>query len=146
MSSSLLLMVSLYLITLSTERWLAVLYISLYHDQISTMLFTWLANSSAPRSTHYIVVLCILCYVNETLFHNLHFYSLSSLELRAYSDADGAGNPTDRYSTTNYYFLLGTSLVSWCNKKQSVIALLAPKQNTVHLLTRFLCFCGYVDF
>jgi hypothetical protein len=44
------------------------------------------------------------------------------LELRAYADADWAGDPTDRRSTTGYCFLLGSSLISWRSKKQSVVA------------------------
>uniref|UniRef100_A0A2N9FRX8 Reverse transcriptase Ty1/copia-type domain-containing protein n=1 Tax=Fagus sylvatica TaxID=28930 RepID=A0A2N9FRX8_FAGSY len=57
-----------------------------------------------------------------TLFHGLHFSAQSSLELRAYADADWAGDPTDRRSTTGYCFLLGSSLISWRSKKQSVVA------------------------
>jgi hypothetical protein len=56
------------------------------------------------------------------MFHGLHFSSHSSLELRAYSDADWVGDPTDRRSTTGYCFLLGTSLISWRSKKQSIVA------------------------
>jgi hypothetical protein len=54
------------------------------------------------------------------MFSALHLSSHSSLELRAYSDADWAGDPTDYRSTTRYCFLLGTSLISWCSKKQFV--------------------------
>uniref|UniRef100_A0A2N9H6G6 Reverse transcriptase Ty1/copia-type domain-containing protein n=1 Tax=Fagus sylvatica TaxID=28930 RepID=A0A2N9H6G6_FAGSY len=56
---------------------------------------------SAPRSTHYAAVLRILRYLKGTLFH---------------------GDPTDRRSTTGYCFLLGSSLISWRTKKQSVVA------------------------
>jgi hypothetical protein len=77
---------------------------------------------SAPRSTHYDVALRILRYVNGTLFQGLHFSSHSSLELQAYSDADWAGDPTNCSSTTGYCFLLGTSLISWRSKKQSIVA------------------------
>jgi hypothetical protein len=77
---------------------------------------------SAPRFTHYAAVLRILRYVKGTMFHGLHFSSHSSLELQAYSDADWAGDPTDRRSTTGYCFLLGTSLISWSSKKQAVVA------------------------
>uniref|UniRef100_A0A2N9HCJ2 Reverse transcriptase Ty1/copia-type domain-containing protein n=1 Tax=Fagus sylvatica TaxID=28930 RepID=A0A2N9HCJ2_FAGSY len=45
---------------------------------------------SAPRSTHYAAVLRILRYIKGTLFHGLHFSAQSSLELRAYADADWA--------------------------------------------------------
>jgi hypothetical protein len=77
---------------------------------------------SAPRSTHYAAVLRILRYIKGTLFHGLHFSAQSSLELRAYADADWAGDPTDHRSTTGYCFLLGSFLISWRSKKQSVVA------------------------
>uniref|UniRef100_A0A2N9IJC8 Integrase catalytic domain-containing protein n=1 Tax=Fagus sylvatica TaxID=28930 RepID=A0A2N9IJC8_FAGSY len=77
---------------------------------------------SAPRSTHYAAVLRILRYIKRTLFHGLHFSAQSSLELPAYADADWAGDPTDHRSTTGYCFLLGSSLISWYSKKQSVVA------------------------
>lgn len=77
---------------------------------------------SAPQSTHYVVVFRILRYVKGTLFYGLHFPSQSSFELRAYSDADWAGDPIDHRSTTRYCFLLGTSLIAWHSKKQSVVA------------------------
>ena len=37
--------------------------------------------------------------------------------LQAYSDADWAGDPTDRRSTTGYCFFLGDYLISWRSKK-----------------------------
>jgi hypothetical protein len=76
---------------------------------------------AAPRSTYFSVVLRILCNLKGTFFHGLHFSSQSPLELHAYIDADWAGNPTDRRSTIGYCFLLGTSLISWRSKKQSVV-------------------------
>ena len=77
---------------------------------------------SASRSTHYAAVLHILRYLKGILFHGLHFSAQSPLTLRAYSDADWAGDPTDRRSTTGYCFLLSSSLISWRSKKQSVVA------------------------
>ena len=66
----------------------------------------------APRSTHYAAVLRILRYLKGTLFHGLFCSAQSPLILRAFSDADWAGDPTDRRSTTGYCFLLGSSLIS----------------------------------
>jgi hypothetical protein len=56
-----------------------------------------------------------------SLFHGLHFSSHSSLDLLVYSDADWAGDPTDRRSTTGYCFLLSDSLISWRSKKQFIV-------------------------
>ncbi|GKV08832.1 hypothetical protein SLEP1_g20408 [Rubroshorea leprosula] len=72
---------------------------------------------TAPRSTHYAAVLRIIRYVKGTSFHGLHFSANSSLMLRAYSDADWAGDPSDRRSTTSYCLFLGNSLISWWSKK-----------------------------
>ncbi|XP_059628507.1 uncharacterized mitochondrial protein AtMg00810-like [Cornus florida] len=76
---------------------------------------------SAPRFTHYAVVLRILRYIKGTMFHGFHFSSHSSLELRAYSNADWASDPIDRRSTTGYCFFLGNSLIFWRSKKHSII-------------------------
>ncbi|XP_031741705.1 uncharacterized protein LOC116403900 [Cucumis sativus] len=50
------------------------------------------------------------------------FSSQSSPVLSGYSDADWAGDPTDRRSTTGYCFYLNDSLISWRSKKQSVVS------------------------
>ncbi|XP_065638062.1 uncharacterized mitochondrial protein AtMg00810-like [Quercus suber] len=57
---------------------------------------------SALRSTHYAIVLRILQYWKGTLFHGLFYSAQSPLVFRAFSDADWAGDPTDRRSTTGY--------------------------------------------
>uniref|UniRef100_A0A2N9FK40 Integrase catalytic domain-containing protein n=1 Tax=Fagus sylvatica TaxID=28930 RepID=A0A2N9FK40_FAGSY len=77
---------------------------------------------SAPHSTHYAAVLHILRYIKGTMFHGLHFSAHSTLDLCAYSDADWAGDPTDRRSTTGFCFFLGDSLISWRSKKQHIVS------------------------
>ena len=56
------------------------------------------------------------------MFHELHFSAHSTLDLYAYSDADQAGDPTDRCSITGFYFFLGDSLISWLSKKQHIVS------------------------
>ena len=77
---------------------------------------------SAPHSSHFSAVLRILRYIKGTLFHGLHFSTHSSLVLSDYSDVDWTSDPTDCCSTTDYYFFLGDSLISWHSKKQTIIA------------------------
>ena len=76
----------------------------------------------SPHSIHYAAVLRIHRYVKGTLYHGLHYFSQSSLELHAYSDADWTGDPIDRYSITGFCFLLGISFVSWRSEKQDVVS------------------------
>ncbi|XP_047331164.1 uncharacterized mitochondrial protein AtMg00810-like [Impatiens glandulifera] len=59
--------------------------------------------------------------VVSTLFNSTE-HLVATNELRAYSDADWAGDPTDRRSTAGYCFFLGTSLISWRSKKQTVVS------------------------
>ncbi|XP_047336828.1 uncharacterized mitochondrial protein AtMg00810-like [Impatiens glandulifera] len=57
-----------------------------------------------------------------TILHDLHFSVDLSLVLTSYSDADWAGDPTNRRSITGYCFFLGVSLVSWRSKKQTIVS------------------------
>uniref|UniRef100_A0A2N9GJZ0 Integrase catalytic domain-containing protein n=1 Tax=Fagus sylvatica TaxID=28930 RepID=A0A2N9GJZ0_FAGSY len=97
----------------------SLVYLTVTRPDISYAVHIVSQFMAAPRSLHYAAVLRILRYLKGTLFHGLHFSSQSSLTLQAYSDADWAGDPTDRRSTTGYCFLLGDSLISWRSKKQS---------------------------
>ncbi|KAL7582342.1 hypothetical protein Lser_V15G41880 [Lactuca serriola] len=67
---------------------------------------------TAPTSVHWGAVLRILIYLRGTQFQTLLFPSTSSLELRAYSDADWDGDRHDRKSTTEFCVFLGESLIS----------------------------------
>ncbi|XP_062086416.1 secreted RxLR effector protein 161-like [Humulus lupulus] len=48
---------------------------------------------ASPTTVHWVAVLCILRYLRGTQFQSLLFPSTSTLDLRAYSDADW-GDPT----------------------------------------------------
>ena len=82
---------------------------------ISPFVFT-------PHSAHYSALLRILRYLRGTITRSLLMSSTSSLELWAYSDADWASCPYTRRFTTDFCLFLGTSLISWWNKKQDVIS------------------------
>ena len=100
----------------------SLIYLTVTRPDISYAVHIVSQFMAAPRSPHYAAVLRILRYLKGTIFDGLHFFSHSSLTLQAYSDADWAGDPTDRRSTTGYCFMLGDSLISWRSKKQTVVA------------------------
>ncbi|XP_021980468.1 uncharacterized mitochondrial protein AtMg00810-like [Helianthus annuus] len=77
---------------------------------------------TAPTSINWGAVIRILRYLRGTPFQNLLFPSTSSLELRAYSDADWDSDRNDRKSTTGFCVFLGDSLISWRSKKQDVVS------------------------
>jgi hypothetical protein len=47
----------------------------------------------------------------------------NQLKVDGYTDADWAGNITDRKSTSGYFTFVGGNLVTWRSKKQKVVAL-----------------------
>ncbi|XP_068655316.1 uncharacterized mitochondrial protein AtMg00810-like [Aristolochia californica] len=72
---------------------------------------------------HLLVVKRILRYVKGTLHYGLSFRpSASSGSLVAFSDADWAGCPDTRRSTSGYSIYLSDNLVSWSAKKQPTVS------------------------
>ena len=65
-----------------------------------------------PREPHLAALKRILRYVRGTLDLGLHLRASSQTELVVYSDADWAGCPDTRKSTSGYAVLLGDNLVS----------------------------------
>ena len=54
--------------------------------------------------------------------HETHLKSKSFL-LSGFVDADWAGDVNDRCSTTGFCFIASSAAISWCSKKQSIVAL-----------------------
>ncbi|GKF34010.1 ribonuclease H-like domain-containing protein, partial [Tanacetum coccineum] len=67
-----------------------------------------------PREPHFSAV----C---GTLDFRLQLYASSTSSLVAYSDADWAGCPTTRHSTSGYCVFLGDNLLSWSCKRQHTL-------------------------
>ena len=71
----------------------------------------------ASTEDHFRALKRILRYVKGTVHHGLQLHKVSTHNLLAYSDADWAGCPDTRRSTTGYAIFLGANLISWSSKK-----------------------------
>jgi hypothetical protein len=75
-----------------------------------------------PREPHLALLKRVLLYVKGTLSTGLHIGTGSITDLSAYSDADWAGCPDSRRSTSGYCVFLGDNLVSWSSKRQTTVS------------------------
>ncbi|GJW78326.1 ribonuclease H-like domain-containing protein [Tanacetum coccineum] len=75
-----------------------------------------------PRESHFAALKRILHYVQGTLEFGLHLYASATTSLVGYTDADWAGFPSTRGSTSSYYVFLGDNLLSWSAKQQHTIS------------------------
>ncbi|GJV84375.1 ribonuclease H-like domain-containing protein, partial [Tanacetum coccineum] len=73
-----------------------------------------------PREPHFNALKRILRYIHGTLDHGLQLYASSTSQLVAYSDADWAGCPATRRSTSGYCVFLSDNLLTWSSKRQHV--------------------------
>ncbi|KAK4349011.1 hypothetical protein RND71_031766 [Anisodus tanguticus] len=76
----------------------------------------------APSEPHYTALKRIIRYVKGTLDYGLHIYPSAPIKLLAYTDANWAGCPDTRRSTSGYCMFLGDNLVSWSAKRQSALS------------------------
>jgi len=76
-----------------------------------------------PQEDHMEASMKIVRYLKGTPGSGFVFQKHGNLNIEAYTDADWAGNPNDRRSTSGYFTLVGGNLVTWRSKKQKVVAL-----------------------
>ncbi|CAL9029011.1 unnamed protein product, partial [Prunus brigantina] len=77
----------------------------------------------SPSEIHMEAVMRILQYLKSAPGKGLMFSKHGHLEIEGFTDADWAGNRTDRRSTSGYFTFVGGNLVTWRSKKQKVCSL-----------------------
>jgi hypothetical protein len=75
-----------------------------------------------PRESHLTAMKCILRYLRGTPDYGLLLRRSRSTDLVVYTDADWAGCPDTRRSTSGYAVFLGDNLVSWSVKRQTIVS------------------------
>ncbi|KAL6277717.1 hypothetical protein ACE6H2_021318 [Prunus campanulata] len=76
----------------------------------------------APSERHMDAVNRILRYLKSTPGKGIIFTKNESLTIEGYTDADWAGDNTNRRSTSGYFTFVGGNLVTWRSKKQKVVS------------------------
>ena len=75
-----------------------------------------------PSKEHMEAVYRVLRYLKSSPGKGLFFGRYNDYKISGYTDADWAGDHTDRKSTSGYFMFVGKNLVTWRSKKQKVVA------------------------
>lgn len=92
----------------------------------------------APCSTHYVIVLRILCLSKALYSNGLHFSADSSFELKAYVDVDWGCDPIDRLSTTGYC-IFSTRFSNIVEKQETNLSIPIKYQIRISSTCRHYC-------
>jgi hypothetical protein len=96
-------------------------YLTFTRPDISFAVHQVCQYMSAPTSTHLAAAKRILRYIRGTVHHGIEF-TPGPLTLSAYTDADWAGDPDDRRSTSGFLIYLGSNAITWSAKKQPTVS------------------------
>ena len=66
---------------------------------------------------------CILNYVQGTREFGIHYSSSAQLYLISFTVSDWDGDNTDKKSTSEFMFMLGSGPICWSSKKQATLSL-----------------------
>jgi hypothetical protein len=100
----------------------ALQYLTLTRPDIAYAVHQVCLFMHAPTTSHFQLVKRILRYLKGTSHFGLQLFRTPAHELRAYSDAEWAGCPDTRKSTSGFCVFLGDNLISWSSKRQPTVS------------------------
>jgi Reverse transcriptase (RNA-dependent DNA polymerase) len=98
------------------------IYLTITRPDISYVVSYISQFMQNPLKGHMELVNQLLRYLKLAPGRGILMTNNGQTEIEGYVDADWAGSPHDRKSTTGYCMFVGKNLVSWKSKKQDVVA------------------------
>jgi hypothetical protein len=100
----------------------ALQYLTITRPDIAYAVQQVCLHMHAPRDVHQTMLKRILRYIKGTVSLGVQLRTATNPTITAYSDADWAGCPDTRRSTSGYCVFFGNSLVSWSSKRQNTVS------------------------
>jgi histone deacetylase 1/2 len=100
----------------------ALQYLTLTRPDLAFAVQQVCLHMHAPTDRHAALIKRVLRYVKGTTSMGLHLLRAPTPTIAAYTDADWAGCPDTRRSTSGFAIFLGESLVSWSSKRQTTVS------------------------
>jgi hypothetical protein len=100
----------------------ALQYLTLTRPDIAYAVQQVCLHMHAPTVTHAGLLKRILRYLKGTVSLGIHLFAAPTPTITAYTDADWAGCPDTRRSTSGYAIFIGDSIVSWSSKRQTTVS------------------------
>ncbi|GKD83727.1 uncharacterized mitochondrial protein-like protein, partial [Tanacetum coccineum] len=98
------------------------LYLTITSPNISYATQTLSQFIQAPRTPHLKALIKVLGYLKSCPGQGLIFQTNTTLNLKAFCDNDWASCSFSRRSVTSYCIFLGSCLISWKSKKETVVS------------------------
>ncbi|KAI0494665.1 hypothetical protein KFK09_024807 [Dendrobium nobile] len=96
-------------------------YLTLARPDIAYSVNLLFKHMHNPLPQHFYLLKRLLKYIKGTLAYGIPI-TKTNLFLKSFSDADWAGDPISRKSTTGYCSFLGETIISWTVKKQHTVS------------------------
>jgi hypothetical protein len=100
----------------------ALQYLTLTRPHIAYVVQQVCLHMHAPTVAHCALLKRVLRYLKGTTSLGLQLLASPTPSITAYTDADWAGCPDTRRSTSGFAIFLGDSLVSWSSKRKAMVS------------------------
>jgi hypothetical protein len=98
------------------------------------------------RQVHWVATKHVLRYLRGTVGFGLRYVRGDGVRLHGYSDSDWAGSAVERKSTSGGCFNLGSTMVSWYNRKQTLWHSVQQRQSIWQLVWKVVRLFGFTSF
>ncbi|XP_071708723.1 secreted RxLR effector protein 161-like [Rutidosis leptorrhynchoides] len=101
----------------------SLIYLTITRPEIAYSVGIVSQFMQCPTNVHIDAAKRILRYVKGSIGRGFWYKKYDNVLLKGFVDADWMGDANDRHSTSGYCFNMSSAIISWCSKKQDVVAL-----------------------